>query len=73
MPAPGCEGVYKVTGDILLADMNCPQPGLEKLQVIIDIKTVTPQSIRSDIGAEVDVTIDALGSDPFKFHLKKIN
>lgn len=72
MPAPGCDGKYTVVGDILSANMICPMEGLEKIQVKIDIKNVTPESVRSEPGADVNVTIDALGSDPYKFHLKKV-
>ncbi len=72
MPAPGCEGSYSITGDILQADMKCPMEGLEQIKVKIDIKNVTPASVRIEQGADVDVMIDALGADSFKFRLKKM-
>lgn len=72
MPAPGCVGTYLVAGDFLKADVKCPKEGLEQIQVTIDIKNVTPESVRTEKGADVDVMIDALGTDPFKFFLRKI-
>ncbi|MBC7421740.1 MAG: hypothetical protein H7328_13505 [Bdellovibrio sp.] len=72
MPAPGCEGTYAVLSNILVADMSCPMEGLEKIQVKIDITHVTAENIRSATGANVDVMIDALGADAYKFFLKII-
>ena len=71
MPEPGCEGTYTVKGEIFSADMKCPFDGLEQINVNIDITNVTPENIRSEKGAEVNVVIDALGSDPYKFYLRK--
>lgn len=72
MPEPGCEGTYIVNGGMLIGDMTCPLEGLEKIQVKIDVSNVTPENIRSPEGVIVDVMIDAIGTDAFKFKLTKI-
>ncbi len=72
MPEPGCEGTYKVVENLLTADMTCPIDFLSEVQVRIDITNVTPESVRSEQGVNVDVIIDALGEDPYQFNLKKI-
>lgn len=71
MPEPGCEGKYTVKGNQFNADMKCPTDLLPEASVQIDITNVNPQSVRTEKGAEVNVVIDALGSDPVKFLLKK--
>ena len=71
MPAPGCEGTYKVQGNNFLADLKCPTDLLPEASVKIDIGNVTPQNLRSEPGVEVGVVIDALGEEPNKFMLKK--
>ncbi len=73
MPEPGCEGTYLVDGHILKADMKCPLEGMEQVKVSIDITDITPESVRSEPGVIVDVIIDSLGKDAYKFELKKIN
>lgn len=73
MPEPGCEGKYVVQGNLLTADMTCPMDFLSEVQVRIDITNVTPEAVRSAAGVNVDVVIDALGEDPYKFNLKKVN
>ncbi|MFZ3231307.1 MAG: hypothetical protein WA160_13950 [Pseudobdellovibrio sp.] len=72
MPAPGCTGLYTVVENSLTADMACPLDFLSQVQVGIDITNVTPESVRSNDGVVVDVVIDALGTDSYKFILKKI-
>lgn len=71
MPAPGCEGTYKVQGNNFLADLKCPTDLLPQASVKIDISAVTPANLRSANGVEVGVVIDALGEEPNKFMLKK--
>lgn len=71
MPAPGCDGMYTVVGNELRADMTCPTDLLPEVSVRIDITNVNPESIRSELGAEVAVIIDALGDESTKFLLKK--
>lgn len=71
MPEPGCDGTYKVVDNEFSADMTCPTDLLPEVSVIIDITNVTPESIRTENGAEVDVVINALGDEPIKFLLKK--
>lgn len=72
MPAEGCEGTYKVTGNIMLAHMICPIEGFEEMDVTIDIAPVTPESVRSQNGVVVDVIFAAFGDEPAKFVLRKI-
>ena len=72
MPEPGCEGIYTAENKFLLADMKCPVEGLERIKVKIDITDVNPQSVRAPNGVVVDVTIDALGNESYKFILKKL-
>ncbi len=72
MPEPGCNGVYNVVDNILKAEMICPVQGLEKINVTIDITHVTPAEVRVEPGVVVDVVIDALGTEAYKFNLKKI-
>lgn len=71
MPEPGCDGTYKVVGNEFSADMTCPTDLLPEVGVIIDITNVTPESLRTENGVEVDVVINALGDEPIKFLLKK--
>lgn len=72
MPAPGCKGLYQVHENTFTADMKCPLDGLSEVQVSIDITAVTPESVRNPNGVIVDVIIDALGPDAYKFILKKV-
>lgn len=72
MPEPGCVGIYNVAENKLSADMQCPLDFLSSVQVTIDVTNVTPESVRSEQGVIVDVVIDALGSDAYKFILKKV-
>lgn len=72
MPDPGCEGTYAVANNILTSDMKCPVQGLEKVHVTINIADVTAESVRSPQGVIVDVVIDALGNESYKFVLKKV-
>ncbi len=72
MPEPGCEGTYAVANNILTADMKCPVQGLEKVHVTMNVADVTAESVRSPQGVIVDVVIDALGNESYKFVLKKI-
>ena len=72
MPAQGCEGTYKVTGNIMTAHMVCPIEGFEKMDVNIDITPVTPETVRSPNGAIVDVVFTAFGDEAAKFVLRKI-
>ena len=71
MPEPGCEGTYKVEGHKFTAHLQCPTAILPEAIVEIDITNVTPESIRSVKGAEVDVTVDALSEEPVKYLLHK--
>lgn len=72
MAEPGCEGIYNIENNLLKADMKCPVEGLENTKVVIDITDVTPQSVRTENGVAVNVIIDALGSEAYKFNLKKL-
>lgn len=72
LPQPiACSGTYSVAGNKFSASMNCNSALLQQAKVDIDISTVTPESLRSARGAEVNVVIDALGADATKFLLKK--
>lgn len=71
LPQTNCTGKYTVKGNNFSADLKCQSALLPSASVVIDITNVTPQSLRSARGAEVNVTIDALGSDPTLFLLKK--
>lgn len=71
MPKPGCEGTYSVKGNTFHSDLKCPTQMLPEASVNIDISNVTPQGLRSESGVEVPVVIDALGTDPTTFILKK--
>ncbi|MGZ3691327.1 MAG: hypothetical protein ACXVAX_07475 [Pseudobdellovibrio sp.] len=71
MPAPGCEGKYTVNGNTFQSDLKCPTELLPEANVTIDVSNVTPAGLRSANGVEVPVVIDALGSDPTVFLLKK--
>lgn len=71
MPAPGCEGTYKVEGTNFKADLKCPTDLLPQASVNINIANVTPAGLRSANGVEVAVVIDALGEEPNMFLLKK--
>ena len=53
--------------------MVCKIEDFEKMDVTIDITSVNPESVRSAVGAMVDVVILALGAEPTKFTLIKIN
>lgn len=67
-----CDGTYAVAGELFIADMKCPMEGLEQIQVKIDITTVTPESVRSEKGALVGVTLEMIGPDAFQFYLKLV-
>jgi hypothetical protein len=73
MPDPGCEGKYLIEENLFLSDLNCPLDSLSQISVSIDITDVTPESVRSEKGVNVDVKIDALGEDAFKFVLHKVD
>lgn len=66
-----CKGKYAVNGNMFSANVACNSDLLPEASVKIDITNVNPQSLRSEKGAEVDVTIDALGDEPAKYLLKK--
>ncbi len=68
-----CSGKYAVRGNEFSTNLECDSFLLSEARVKIDISTVNAQSIRSVKGAEVNVIIDALGDEPVKYHLKKIN
>lgn len=68
-----CGGTYTVRGNEFSTHLECDSFLLPEASVKIDISTVTPQSIRSEKGAEVNVIIDALGDEPVKYLLKKVN
>lgn len=71
MPAPGCMGSYKVEGSLLSATMACPDFGT--INVTLDTTNITPESVRSEEGALVNVTLDLIGNDPLPFRVKKID
>lgn len=73
MPEPGCEGRWIVRGNTIVSDLECPLIFLPEVHVEIDITTVTPESVRSEEGALVPVSIDALGGEPALYRLRKIN
>lgn len=66
-----CSGTYNVQGKNFRASLRCNSALVSSANVNIDITNVNAQSIRSARGAEVNVVIDALGSDATKFLLKK--
>lgn len=72
MPEPGCEGTWSVEENIISGDLQCPLDFLSQVSVQIDITNVTPESVRSPEGVNVEVVIDALGADAFLFNLKKV-
>lgn len=72
MPEPGCEGPYTVEETKFVSDLKCPVDFLTQVHVSIDISNVTPASVRSPEGVNVQVVIDAVGPDAFEFNLKKI-
>lgn len=72
MPEPGCEGTWTVEENTFMSDLKCPLDFLSQVAVQIDITNVTPEAVRSAEGVNVQVVIDALGSDSFEFNLKKI-
>ena len=71
MPEPGCEGTYTVVENKLIAELACPLSFLPNVRVEIDITAVTPESVRSESGVIVPVIIDAFGTEPTPFILKK--
>ena len=66
-----CQGRYSVKGNKFFADLACDSFFLSEASVQIDITNVNPVSLRSENGVAVAVIIDALGSDPNTFLLKK--
>lgn len=72
MPEPGCEGIWTVEESTFASDLECPLDFLSQVSVQIDITNVTPESVRSAQGVNVEVVIDALGADAFLFNLKKV-
>ena len=68
-----CSGRYAVRGNEFSTALDCDSFLLPSASVKIDISTVNAQSIRSANGAEVNVIIDALGDEPVKYLLKKVN
>ena len=68
-----CSGKYTVRGNEFSTDLVCDSMLLSEASVKIDITAVTAQSIRSAKGAAVNVIIDALGDEPVKYLLKKVN
>lgn len=72
MPEPGCEGKWSVEENTFASDLTCPLDFLSQVSVQIDITNITPETVRSPAGVNVEVVIDALGSDAFLFNLKKV-
>ena len=68
-----CSGKYAVRGNEFSTNLECDSLLLPEAAIKIDISTVNAQSIRSEKGAEVNVVIDALGDEPVKYLLKKVN
>ena len=73
MPAEGCNGQYKVVENKFISDLECPILFFSNVHVEIDITNVNPESIRSEQGAIVPVTIDLVGDEPINFKLFKVN
>ncbi len=71
MPEPGCEGTYTIVENKLTAELACPLSFLPNVRVEIDITEVNPESVRSEQGVVVPVVIDAFGTEPTPFILKK--
>jgi hypothetical protein len=71
VPQTNCTGTYSVAGNLFAASLVCQSQLLPKASVKIDISGINAQNLRSANGAPVAVTIDALGSDPTQFLLKK--
>ncbi len=65
-----CTGTYSIQGKAIEALLKCP-PTLPEAKVSIDITNVTPQSVRSAKGVEVNVIIENLAPEGAKFMLKK--
>lgn len=68
-----CSGKYVVKGNQFSTDLDCDSMLLPTASVTIDISNVNATSLRSASGAEVNVIIDALGDEPVKYLLKKLN
>lgn len=66
-----CNGRYTVRSPRLTASVTCNSRLISQTNVSIDITNVNARSIRSARGAEVDIVIEALGTNPKKFLLKK--
>ena len=73
IPEPGCEGEYKVKGFEVTAHLTCPTDLMPEANVKIDITNVNSHTLRTPLGAEVQVVIDVLGDEPSKFLLKKVD
>lgn len=73
MEKPGCSGNYSTEGDLLKAVVNCPNEDIENMSVVLDIKNVNPDAVRSEDGAQVDVVIELLGPDAIPFNVKKVD
>ena len=72
IPDPGCSGTYTIVEHTLTAAMQCPVQDFNQVNVTIDITNATPDAVNSPAGVVVPVVIDALGTDPTNFVLKKI-
>lgn len=66
-----CSGRYTVRSPRLTAAVTCNSRLIRQTNVSIDITNVNARSIRSARGAEVDIVIDALGTNSRRFLLKK--
>lgn len=71
-PDIDCEGTWSVTENMFFSALDCDHFLVPYIEVNIDITNVTPETVRSENGAQVLVQLDILGPEPRLFVLKKI-
>ena len=71
-PNINCEGTWSVNENMFFAALDCDHFLVPYIEVNIDITNVTPESIRTERGAEVNVQLDIMGPDPRLFMLRKV-
>ena len=71
-PNINCEGTWSVTENMFFSALDCDHFLVPYIEVNIDITNVTPQNLRSEQGAPVNVQLDIMGPDPRSFILKKV-
>lgn len=71
-PDIDCSGTWTVEENMFFSALDCDHFLVPYIEVSIDITNVTPETIRSEQGAEVNVLLDILGPDPRLFMLKMV-